>query len=68
MDKRSQSRLYIIFAFGCLGCDEIDQLIYVILVYEYIPTVLQKILRLSSMFIILKILNHSNNINTRIFN
>ena len=68
MDKRSQSRLYIIFTSGCLVYYEIDQLIYVILVYEYIPTVLQKILRLSSMFIILKILNHSNNINTRIFN
>ena len=47
MDKRSQSRLYIISASGCLGYDEIDQWIYVILVYEYVPTVLQEILSLS---------------------
>ena len=45
MDKRSQSRLYIISASGCLGYDEIYRWVYVILVYEYVPTVLQKILR-----------------------
>ena len=40
MDKTNQSRLYVIFASGYLGYETIGQWIYVILLYEYVPTML----------------------------